>query len=76
MNQEEIAMAKLRLGKAHTPTDAPTHVPGVKQGNSRGNYDKMDGHLPDGRATAAKSTGINPGRREPIDPRMPNLPPA
>jgi hypothetical protein len=67
---------KLRLGKAHNPTDAPSHVQGIKQGNSRGNYEKQDGHLPDGRATAAKSTGINAGSREPIDPRMPNLPPA
>ena len=69
-------MVKLRLGKAHKRTDAPGHVRGIKQGNSTGNYEKQDGHLPDGRATASKSTGINPGSREPIDPRMPNLPPA
>ena len=69
-------MAKLRLGRRDTPTDAPTHVKGIKQGNSTGNYEKQDGHLPDGRATAEKSTGINADRRQPIDPRMPNLPPA
>jgi hypothetical protein len=68
-------MAKLRLGRASTAPDAPTHVKGVKQGNSKGNYEKQVGHLPDGRATAEKSTGINPGSRDPIDPRMPNLPP-
>jgi hypothetical protein len=68
-------MVKLRLGKAHKPTDAPTHVDGIKQGNSIGNYEKQDGHLPDGRSTAARSTGINSGSREPIDPRMPNLSP-
>ena len=69
-------MARIRLGRAQKPTDAPTHTPGVKQGNSVGNYEKQNGHLPDGRATAAKSTGIGISRREPIDPRMPNLPPA
>jgi hypothetical protein len=68
-------MAKLKLGRKDKPTDAPTHVKGVKQGNSTGNYEKQDGHLPDGRSTAARSTGINAGAREPIDPRMPNLPP-
>jgi hypothetical protein len=67
---------KLRLGKADKPTDAPTHVKGVKQGNSTGNYDKQAGHHADGRSSAARSTGISPGKREPIDPRMPNLPPA
>jgi hypothetical protein len=62
----------LKRGK---PTDAPTHVQGVKQGNSKGNYEKQEGHLPDGRSTARRSTGINAAAREPIDPRMPNLPP-
>ena len=68
-------MARLKLGKADKPTDAPTHTPGVKQGNSTGNYEKQSGHLPDGRSTAERSTGINAAKREPIDPRMPNLPP-
>jgi len=69
-------MAKIKLGKKDTPTDAPTHVKGIKEGNSTGNYEKQNGHMADGRASAAKSTGINIGSREPIDPRMPNLPPA
>ena len=38
------------------------HAQGIKQGNSRGNYEKQDGHLPDGRATARSSTGINAGQ--------------
>jgi hypothetical protein len=53
--------------------DQPTHVRGTSQGNAPGNYDKMSGHLPDGRSTAERSTGINPSKRDPIDPRMPNL---
>jgi hypothetical protein len=66
----------IETGKPDTTQDAAAHTPGNNQGNSVGNYEKQDGHLPDGRATAAKSTGINTGGREPIDPRMPNLPPA
>ena len=53
-----------------------THVKGIKQGNAIGNYEKQVGHLPDGRRTAAASTGINPKAAGPIDPRMPNLSPA
>jgi hypothetical protein len=68
-------MAKIRLGKRQAKTDKPAHTPGTKQGNSTGNYEKQAGHLPDGRSTAARSTGINAGKRDPIDPRMPNLSP-
>jgi hypothetical protein len=53
-----------------------THVEGIKQGNSKGNYEKMAAHKPDGTSTAARSTGVNAAAREPIDPRMPNLSPA
>jgi len=58
------------------PPDMPAHVKGIAQGNARGNYDKMAGHLPDGRSMAERSTGINPQNEQPIDPRMPNLSPA
>jgi hypothetical protein len=66
---------KLRLGKPDTKTDKPTHVAGTFQGNAKGNYESQKGHEPDGRSTAARSTGINAKAREPIDPRMPNLSP-
>jgi hypothetical protein len=66
----------MRTGKPDVKTDKPTHVPGTKQGNSTGNYERQDGHEPDGRSTARRSTGINPKAAEPIDPRMPNLSPA
>ena len=58
------------------PADLTAHMPGVHQGNSRGNYESMAGHLPDGKSTAERSTGVNAAGREPIDPRMPNLSPA
>jgi hypothetical protein len=57
------------------PPDITSHVPGVRQGNEPGSHDKMPGFLPDGRVTAERSTGVGAARRNPIDPRMPNLPP-
>jgi hypothetical protein len=65
----------LKVGKPDVRPDLPSHVPGTKQGNAPGNYEKSGGHLPDGRSTARRSTGIEPGKRDPIDPRMPNLSP-
>jgi hypothetical protein len=68
---------RLSRSKAKGPKmDKPTGVKGIPQGNAPGNYDSMRGHLPDGRSTAERSTGINPSKRDPIDPRMPNLSPA
>jgi hypothetical protein len=58
------------------PHDLPAHTPGIKQGNAKGNYEKMTGHKSDGTSTAARSTGVNPKAHEPIDPSMPNLSPA
>ena len=66
---------KLRIPGLGSKADLPTHTPGIKQGNSPGNYERQTGHLEDGRSTAARSTGINPDMEEPIDPRMPNLSP-
>jgi hypothetical protein len=64
------------MAKQDVDTAKPTHVPGTKMGNSKGNYERQEGHEPDGRSTARRSTGINPKGEEPIDPRMPNLSPA
>jgi hypothetical protein len=68
-------VAKVKVGDG-PPVDMPAHTPGINQGNAKGNYEKQVGHKPDGRSTAARSTGIAPKAREPIDPRMPNLSPA
>ena len=68
-------MAKVKVGDGPAP-DMPAHTPGINQGNAKGNYEKQPGHLPDGRSTARRSTGVNADKREPIDPRMPNLSPA
>jgi hypothetical protein len=69
----------VHVGKAQVALTAPAHVRGVKQGNARGNFNKGKGLQPtaDGaRATAFRSTGINPEGHLPIDPKMPRLPPA
>jgi hypothetical protein len=70
-----MTMAKPKTGKPDVKPDTPAHTPGIKQGNSKGNYEKQPGHLPDGRSTAARSTGVSAKKREPIDPSMPNLSP-
>jgi hypothetical protein len=72
-------VSNVRVGKPQTKPTAPSHTAGVKSGNARGNFKKEKGLTPtaDGaRATARRSTGINPKSRNPIDRRMPNLPPA
>lgn len=65
----------IRVGKPDATHDKPAHVKGVRQGNSTGNYEKSKGHLPDGRSTAARSTGLRPKPHDPLLPGMPNLSP-
>jgi len=79
--EKEKVIANVRTGKPQVKPSAPAHTAGVKRGNARGNSDKEAGikTAPDrssARATARRSTSINPDARNPIDPRMPNLPPA
>lgn len=69
-------MANLKLGKPDVKPDTPSHTDGVRQGNAVGNYESMGGHRADHTSTAERSTGIEPGKHGPIDPRMPNLSPA
>lgn len=62
-----------------------THTPGTGKGEEKGLMDQEEGRhdkgtshagRPAGERTARDSTGINPKKEEPIDPRMPNMPPA
>ncbi len=61
------------------PTQAiPTldaHTPGTHRGEDWLKHDKEPGRE-NGTVNARSSTGINADKREPIDPRMPHLPPA
>jgi hypothetical protein len=77
-------MGDIRVGKPDTTPDSPAHVPGVRQGNELGGVDQDPGlqvegeigaNRPSATSTARKSTGINPEKRNPIDPNSPNLPP-
>jgi hypothetical protein len=65
----------MRVGKGPKP-DITAHTPGIRQGNQLGSYDSMKGHLPDGKSTAERSTGVNAKSAKPIDPSSPNLSPA
>jgi len=58
------------------PPDIDSHTSGTKRGEAW-TYEgrKEPGREGDGR-TARDATGINAGKRKPIDPRMPHLPPA
>ena len=66
---------RLKFGPFKVAPDMAAHVPGINEGNSKGNYENSPGHNPDGTSTAERSTGINPKAREPTDPSMPNLSP-
>jgi hypothetical protein len=66
----------ITTGRPDVDPSLPAHVKGVPQGNGVGNFERQPGHLPNEKSTAARSTGINPRRRNPIDPSMPNLSPA
>jgi hypothetical protein len=72
-------LSNVRLGKPKTKPDAPSHTRGVAEGNRRHGAARDFVVIEEGadvRATARRSTGINPAQREPIDPRSPHLTPA
>ena len=77
-------MGDIRVGKPDTKPDVAAHTWGVQQGNEPGGIDKdpdlftageQGERRPSATSTARKSTGINPEKRNPIDPNSPNLPP-
>ena len=77
-------MGDIKVGKPDTTHDSSAHTPGVAQGNAPGGTAADPGLIQTGetgagrptmKSTARKSTGINPEKRNPIDPNSPNLPP-
>ncbi|MBA3766515.1 MAG: hypothetical protein H0W99_05925 [Acidobacteria bacterium] len=74
------------MDEQETSPDAPAHTPGTDQGEDKsttegkeaGRFDHDHTHAdrPAGGSTARDSTSINPEKREPIDPRMPDIPQA
>lgn len=61
--------------KQDTTPDAPSHTPGTHRGEEWVRHQKEAGREGQGR-TSRDATGINPDKRAPIDPRMPEMPPA
>jgi hypothetical protein len=59
----------------HTRPDSPSHQPGVHKGEEWSRKDVEPGRAKSDPG-ARNSTGINADKRRPIDPRMPNYPPA
>ncbi|GHG51088.1 hypothetical protein [Streptomyces griseocarneus] len=66
----------ITVGEPEVRPDKASHVHGVRQGNHKGLYKRQPGHESDDRSSSRRSTGINPGPKNPILPGMPNLSPA
>jgi len=69
----------LLVGRPQAYPSMPSHIRGIHMGNAPGRYSRSAG-MRRGRdgvllVTARRSTGINPRRRNPIDPSSPNLAP-
>ncbi len=56
--------------------DSPTHTPGVAKGEERAGKHHPGRKPLRAPRTMRDATGINARKREPIDPSMPELPPA
>jgi hypothetical protein len=56
--------------------DAPAHFPGARKGEEESGRGHTQREVMQGGRTARDATSINPDKRGPIDPRMPNMPPA
>ncbi len=76
MGEKYKEVRGIRVGKPRVKPTTPTHYPGIREGNSPGHYEDSPGHLPGGRSTARRSTGVCDKDRDPILPEMPNLSPA
>jgi hypothetical protein len=62
------------IGRGDVDPSAPSHVPGVHEGNWHGGGNQGR-QTPLAISKLHRSTGINPKNREPIDPRSPKLGP-
>lgn len=80
-------IANIRVGKPDVKPTAPSHVRGVREGNSiyatEREREIASFKAPDAAsrrksavASARRSTGINDSAKNPIDPRMPKLSPS
>jgi hypothetical protein len=63
------------MAKHGTSMDSPAHTPGTRKGEEIHKKHPEAGRNKDTR-TSRDTTGINADKRRPIDPRMPEMPPA
>jgi hypothetical protein len=85
------SLHNIRVGEPDIDPGVPTHTPGIPEGNALGGFEGTPGFYYDpttpvpnhperrrgmGKATAERSTGVNAGARNPIDPSAPTLTPA
>jgi hypothetical protein len=63
------------MAKHDTSMDSPAHTPGARKGEEFPKRQPEAGRTRDTR-TSRDTTGINADKRRPIDPRMPEMPPA
>jgi len=66
----------IRVGAARVHADTPSHTPGTRKGEELVQQSPEKGRSGGTARRARSSTSINAHLREPIDPRMPHLPPA
>jgi hypothetical protein len=74
------------MADQHKGDERPAHQSGVRRGENivedegkePGRHDagSHKANRPKGKSSARNSTGINPEKEEPIDPKSPKLPPA
>ena len=87
MPKKPKTIANIRVGKPDVEQTAPSHVRGVREGNSIYATEKqreLDSFQAKGGASrrqsavagARRSTGVNDSAKNPIDPRMPKLSPS
>jgi hypothetical protein len=73
-----LRVASLAVGEPDVSPSLPSHVRGVRQGNTARRVRRSQGIRPVGDGaigSARRSTGIAARSHEPIDPDMPNLSP-
>ncbi len=63
------------MARQHTTSDSPAHTPGTTKGEEIRDSENAPGWSGNTR-TSRDATGVNADARRPIDPRMPNMPPA
>ena len=77
MTQDKNNQVNNPTEQEDTGSDSASHTAGTNKGEeATGNHGKEAGRDGDTDRTARDSTGVNPDNQEPIDPRMPNMPPA